>query len=87
MLKFVIAVIALLVAVSDAHSNDVAFERMEKEYSVEKDGSFTLTSSVLVRLNTENGAKGMGQVPIPFSANNRGQTTIIFLRVERCEYF
>ena len=59
--------VALLCAPLTTLASDIVFERFEKEFSVEKDGTYTQTSSALVRLVTENGAKGMGQVPLPFS--------------------
>jgi hypothetical protein len=68
--KFFLMICLMLCALAaplTAHSSDIIFERSEKEFSVQKDGTFTQTSIVLVRLVTENGAKGMGQVPIAFS--------------------
>lgn len=59
--------VGLLCAPLTTLASDIIFERFEKEFSVEKDGTYTQTSSALVRLVTENGAKGMGQVPLPFS--------------------
>ena len=46
---------------------DVVIERTHKTIEVQSDGTFTLTSEALIRLVTEKGAKGGGQVPIPFS--------------------
>lgn len=67
MLRFVFVLIVLLVVSFSAYSTDVVLERVEKEFAVEKDGTYTQTSTLLARLNTENGAKGMGQLPIAFS--------------------
>ena len=49
-----IAVIALC-RVSDANASDITFEKITRDISVEKEGTFTERNVMIAKLNTEAG--------------------------------
>jgi hypothetical protein len=48
-------------------ANDAIIEKTLRDIRANADGTFTQTNEVLLRLVTEQGAKGSAQVPIPYS--------------------
>ena len=48
-------------------ANDIVFEKNHKTIDLQKDGTFDQVNELLVRLVSEQGAKGIGQVPISYS--------------------
>lgn len=59
--------VALLCAPLAHAANDVVLERAVRTVDVSADGTFSQVGEILIRLVTEQGAKGSGQVPIPYS--------------------
>lgn len=56
----------LTLAVS-ASAQDIAFEKVSRNIALEKDGTFVQMNESVIRLNTEVGAKGTAQIPVPYS--------------------
>jgi transglutaminase-like putative cysteine protease len=56
-----------LVLSAFSYANDVELEKITRDIAIEKDGTFVQTNTMIMRLVTEAGAKGVGQIPIPFS--------------------
>ena len=48
-------------------ANDIVIEKTNKTVNINADGTFDQINEVMIRLVTEQGAKGSGQVPLPFS--------------------
>ena len=48
-------------------ANDVVLEKSIRSVDLNTDGTFSQISEVLIRLVTEQGAKGGGQIPLPYS--------------------
>ena len=48
-------------------ANDIVFEKNHKTIDLNNDGTLSQMNEMQVRLVTEQGAKGTGQVPIPYS--------------------
>ena len=66
-LKYFIAFALLQAGAICLSANDLVFEKNYKAIALNNDGTFNQVNEVLVRLVSEQGAKGTGQVPIPFS--------------------
>ena len=66
-LKFVPLLLALCVPAFAQTANDVVVEKSIKTIDLNADGTFTQVNEVMMRLVTEQGAKGGGQVPLPYS--------------------
>ena len=63
----VLALLTTLVLSTSSFANDLVFEKVTRDIAVEKDGRFEQTNTMLLKLVTEAGAKGVGQIPIPYS--------------------
>ena len=66
-LKFAPLLLALCVPAFAQTANDVVVEKSIKTIDLNADGTFTQVNEVMMRLVTEQGAKGGGQVPLPYS--------------------
>lgn len=66
-LKFGAVLFSLCIPTFALAANDIVIEKTTKTVDVNADGTFSLVSEVMMRLVTEQGAKGTGQVPLPYS--------------------
>jgi Domain of Unknown Function with PDB structure (DUF3857)/Transglutaminase-like superfamily len=62
-----IAIAFFLTLAVSASAQDIAFEKVSRNIALEKDGTFVQLNESVIRLNTEAGAKGTAQIPIPYS--------------------
>lgn len=60
------ALLASLAATFAFAANDVVIEKSSKIVDLNTDGTFSQVDEVLTRIVTEQGAKGIGQVPLPY---------------------
>ena len=66
-LKFVAVLLSLCIPTIAQAANDIVIERTTKTVDLNADGTFDQVNEVMMRLVTEQGAKGAGQVPLPYS--------------------
>jgi Domain of Unknown Function with PDB structure (DUF3857)/Transglutaminase-like superfamily len=62
-----VAIAFFLTLTVSASAQDIAFEKVSRNIALEKDGTFVQVNESVIRLNTEAGAKGTAQIPIPYS--------------------
>lgn len=48
-------------------ASDITLEKSTRNIAIERDGTYVVASTMLAKLNTEAGAKALGQIPVPFS--------------------
>ncbi len=65
-IKLVAAFFAMCVSAISHAANDIVIEKNSKVVDLNADGTFSQVTEVLIRLVTEQGAKG-GQIPLPYS--------------------
>ena len=65
-LKFIAILLSVYIPIAQA-ANDIVIEKSSKIVDINADGTYSQTNEMLVRLVSEQGAKGMGQVPLPYS--------------------
>lgn len=66
-IKFVALLLTLCLPTITHAAYDVVIEKTNKIVEVNADGTFSQSNEVMVRLISEQGAKGAGQVPLAFS--------------------
>ena len=65
-LKLVAIILSIYIPIAHAAS-DIVIEKSSKVVELNADGTFSQTNELMVRLVSEQGAKGMGQVPLAYS--------------------
>jgi hypothetical protein len=62
-----IAIAFFLTSAASVSAQDIALEKVSRHIALEKNGTFVQINESIIRLNTDVGAKGAAQIPIPYS--------------------